>query len=165
MIWDEQPKLTEEQIIANMERLKEGIRKNVRGEPGWSAIGVFPEPPDHPNPFTYTIGLMENFNHPELIIYGCKADTAHAILACAIDLIKDGTRFEPGERYRGVMKNYEMEAREHPPGAPLNWASDYYGFDAEAVQLVWPDADGVFPDEDGFDPKFVGHQDQEIEES
>ena len=160
MIWDEPPV----DIEANAKKLMEKIEENVKGEPGWSAIGVFPEPPDHPNPFTYTIGLMENFDHPELIIYGCKAGLAHSLIACAVDLIKKGVKLEPGRLYGEIMANYDMRIEAHPPGPPLNWASHYYGKPAEAVQMVWPDAEGIFPDEEGFDENFVGHQIQDTEE-
>lgn len=128
---------------------------------GWMPQGVFPtvdDPPTTPS-FTYTIGLTKTFDHPELIIYGVAPERAHGILACAVELIEAGTRFAPGECYGKILKDQDVLAREvQAPGYPLNIARAYYGADVSAIQLVWPDAHGVFPLEEGFDPELNGLQ-------
>lgn len=128
-------------------------------ERGFSTTAVFPTA-DSPGPwFAYTIGLRKTYDHPELIVYGLGQDEAGGILAGAVDLIQAGTRLEPGRRYAKILRDFDVETRAvGAPGYPLNMARRYYGEDVEAIQLVWPDAAGVFPLEPGFDPEFNGAQ-------
>lgn len=159
MIWDDQPRVD---IEANMRKLQRNIVNDVEGGPGWSAMGVFGT--EGQPPFTYTIGLARNFDHPDLIIYGLPAEVAHHLFRTAIEMIKDGTRFIPGELYADIAdKGFKLKAVEHPAGNPLNWASWYYGHEAEAVQLVWPDKAGLYPGEDGFEEDYEGQQDQQTQ--
>lgn len=136
----------------------EQVFDKVRGDiarVGWSAVGVFPRA-DEPRPvtFTYTIGLAETYGHPELIVYGLDAKQAHEFLWSAIQLLKEGTRFEHGKRYAKVLQGYDVEFRkvDDPGGHPLNVARAYYDREVEALQLIWPDADGRFPGDPDVDP-------------
>src|SRR5689334_13370265 len=55
---------------------------------GWHAIGV----DDHEPPFLYTIGLISQFQHPELVILGLEGKTAHPLVARSVEMIRNGTR-------------------------------------------------------------------------
>lgn len=139
------------------------MREKIEGDieqVGWSSIGVFNAVGDEPTPsFTYTIGLRETYDHPELIVYGLEAETAHGLIASAVDLLKEGAVLEDGGRYAKVLRGHDVAARLVPePGYPLNVARMYYGDDVRAVQLVWPDAAGKFPWEEDFDQQFDGLQ-------
>jgi hypothetical protein len=140
---------------ATVEQILESTREDV-ARTGWSTFGVFPTQENPIVSFTYTIGLGETFDHPELIIYGLGVHAAWDVLACAVDLIRAGTRLEPGRRYGEVMSyrelpgDYDVEVRAHPSD-PLSVASGYYGREVEAVQIVWPDPEGRFPDEEGVE--------------
>jgi hypothetical protein len=51
--------------------------KDEPGKPGWS----------------FTIGLFENFRHPEVIIFGLKQDSRHSILNWIGENTKKGNSF------------------------------------------------------------------------
>lgn len=167
LIWDEDPEV-EVEILRGSKEWEERVEKVMDKvhhdieEFGWSAMHIFGDQ-NNPIMFTYTVGLKETYNHPELIIYGISdSELAHGLLRCAVDLIKDGTRFEDGVRYTDIMQDpYPMEARDHPPGRPLNWATKYYGEEVGAIQLVWPDANGKFPEDEGFEKRYEGYQNQQ----
>jgi hypothetical protein len=55
-------------------------------EYGWHAMNVVD---GHP-PWTFTIGLSETWNHPELIIIGRSRATAHEMLDAIVVEIDDG---------------------------------------------------------------------------
>lgn len=129
---------------------------------GWSSVGVMPtvDDPDPCMPFTYTIGFYEHDQHPELIVVGLHPHQAHAMLAGLYERIARGERFEDGQLDGDVLEGYDVRFQALPPeGRPLNAARSYYGLHyLPALQVLWPDANGVFPDEDGFEERFVGRQ-------
>jgi hypothetical protein len=131
---------------------------------GWSSIGVFPSEsdPEAPN-FVYSIGFYEHDDHPEMLIAGVGHQVGHTILGGLYQRIADGERFEDGERSAGVLVGYDVLFRALPrDGRPANVARSYYGVNLLPVlQVVWPDADGRFPGEDGCDRVAIEEQDQE----
>ena len=66
-----------------------------------------------------------------------------------------------GQLDDGVLVGYEVRFKAMPPdGRPLNAARNYFEVDElPALQVLWPDAKGLFPDEEGFEERFVGKQD------
>lgn len=142
--------------------LYEKVRQDI-AKYGWSSVGVFPDPDEvSPSPpFTYSVGFRGHDKHPEVIVIGLQAEVAHAIIGALYERVAAGEKFEVGDRVSELIQGYEMECREVPPdGAPLNVARRYYGLDnLPALQLVWPDKEGCFPGEDGFDPEFERLQD------
>lgn len=131
------------------------IRKDI-DEIGWSAIGVFPTEDDPGTTFTYTIGLRDTWDHPEMIVVGLQSELAHGILSSAITGIKEGKKYGPG-KYQDLISDPEgapMDAliRVVPtPGRPLNWARMFHGKNESALQIMWPDENGKFPGEKGYD--------------
>jgi uncharacterized protein DUF4262 len=71
------------------------IAETVR-QYGWYAANVS----DHKPPFLYTIGLMEACRHPEFIIFGLDADSAHALFSGLICHIHAGLSRRVGRVYR-----------------------------------------------------------------
>jgi hypothetical protein len=134
---------------------------------GWSCIGVMPtvdDPPDEPS-FSYTIGLREQGDHPELIIAGLPYKVAHTILTTAFALIKEeGIVFTDGTYSDDLFERYRAVFRSMPPdGKPLNVARLYYGTEElDALQIVWPDRNGWFPGDPECDPQIAQRQDQEV---
>jgi uncharacterized protein DUF4262 len=106
-------------------------------EHGWHAIAV----EDHEPPFLYTIGLITQSNHPELIILGLERRTAYSVIADVVATIRAGAdldqlsfAFRPvhpsqHELYVGYAMSH---ARRHD--TPLR-----------VVQVLWPDKAGRFP--------------------
>lgn len=118
---------------------------------GWSVVGVFPASESDGVPFAYTVGLTGK-QLPELAIYGLGGRVAQEILnAVARRMVDGGRPLIRGERIAGVLAGgvdlaaVEMTSRIHD----LAMVGQVYGSVDAAVQLCWPDADGLFPWEPG----------------
>lgn len=125
---------------------------------GWSAVGVASDidDPSPLPPFTYSIGFRE-LGHPEVIVVGLSPFVAHAIIGTVYDRVKDGERFKDGDIVDGILDNsYKVRFDALPPdGRPLNAARTYYQIDElPALQVVWPDKNGLFPGQEGFDERY-----------
>jgi predicted outer membrane lipoprotein len=70
---------------------------------GFTMTGIEPDP-DHPG-WTYTVGLVERRDHPELAILGVPLQVAYTVLtALSRRVLDDGARIQEGEiaRINGV---------------------------------------------------------------
>lgn len=129
--------------------------ENVRVH-GWHATGVFPTASDPAEvvPFTYTAGFRTTWGHPDIIISALPADVAYRLLAVVAERIEAGDRFAAGDTAERIVQNYPV--RFGPVGDPQRLermtltAAIYDRFDFDALQLMWPDKNGRFPDEDGY---------------
>lgn len=131
-------------------------------EHGWSAIAV--DDHDQGPPFVYTIGLMQSFQHPELILFGLPVGTAHSVLSVVVDDIRSGKGFRSGE-HTGVLTSGPVGIRPVDP----SWHEVYLGYamgyvreerlgEIQCVQVVWPDAACRLPGEPECDPDVVAAQ-------
>jgi Domain of unknown function (DUF4262) len=124
---------------------------------GWYAANVN----DHDPPFVYTIGLMETYRHPELIIFGLEGDNAHALFSGLVRGMRAGQSYVTPGVHTVTLGGDEHRVgfrRVDPSQHPL-----YLGFamgfltnvgrigELEAMQAYWPDSDGRFPFEAGCD--------------
>lgn len=130
---------------------------------GWHATAVFggPEPP-----WVYTIGIIETWSHPELIVFGLDAGSAHWLLSAVVDDLKAGVAHETGRDTEFDLDGTRVcllpvsDRYWRPNYDYLLWWPRYYrarGSDLqpEALQLVWSDEEGRFPWDDGFDTKLA----------
>ena len=110
--------------------------------------------PQQPIPgWSYTIGLYETLQQPELIVVGMKQDLAHYLLNEAARRMKLGLRLAGGHREKELLENVECEFKKveqrwakHVMGYAL-W---FYGEDEFPVfQCVNPDLNNRFPWDDG----------------
>lgn len=116
---------------------------------GWMIQYVFPtdnQPDQFRPPFAYTIGLTAG-GLPELVISGLPPEVSAELLNSAArkqsgDGYPDG--FTAGTIVTGIasVDFHVIDA----PAAEVNLARSMYG-QARAVQLVWPDAGGAYPDD------------------
>ena len=114
---------------------------------GWHAVNVMED--DGQPPWTYTIGLYDTWNHPELIVIGRSRVTAHHMLeSITADLDLDHrpnleaphNKLLPGS----ICHFIEVYPRYYP---------DYVGFARRyyrkrtfpLYQIVWPNDDGHYP--------------------
>lgn len=117
---------------------------------GWSCLTIHDIEP----PFAYTVGLMQTYKHPELILFGRLEDDA-AILADLVAAIRNGNRIDAPAAYE-LLDGFPVATRPvHETQHEL-----YLGFamgfltrigrlgELEAVQVFVPDIDGRYP----FDP-------------
>jgi hypothetical protein len=130
---------------------KEQIQENIQ-EYGCHFLFVF-DPNGEFQDFSYTIGLEENYGHPEIMIFGLEKESAHAILADIVEDIKSGITMEPNKKLRNVVGG-DFEVMFKPITASaykeyLGTAVDYYGKPFRAQVMFWPDKANVLPTEDG----------------
>jgi len=136
--------------------MEEEIAEVVR-EHGWFAASVS----DHEPPFLYCIGLMQTCGHPELIVFGLDAQSAHALVSSLVREILSGRSF--AQRQVAVVRVGEEDLRAgfrvvHPTQHPLylGFAMGYCRYvgglvELQAVQVFWPDRDEQLPFEAGCD--------------
>jgi len=82
--------------------------KDEPGKPGWS----------------YTVGLFENFGHPEIVIFGMKANTRHRILNWIGDNAKKNNPFTAEKEHDWVLDNYKCWSKP----VQKRWYYDLLGY-------------------------------------
>ena len=116
------------------------------GIPGWS----------------YTIGVFETLKQPELIVVGVNSDLGHFVLNESVRLMREGQEFRHGDRKNELLDQVECEFRrveERWPSHVMNYTNWFYGGDQFPVlQCVYPDLDGHFPWDPGFDATWRDRQ-------
>lgn len=130
---------------------KEEIQRNIQ-EYGWHFLFVFDPNGEHQD-FSYSIGLEESFGHPEIIIFGIKRESAHAIISDIVEDIKSGIAMEPNKKLGNVIGgNFEVMFKPVTATAYkeyLGTAVDYYGKPFRAQVMFWPDKANILPTEGG----------------
>ncbi|MCB1058569.1 MAG: DUF4262 domain-containing protein [Acidobacteria bacterium] len=114
--------------------------------------------------YLFTIGLWRTYRHPEVLLIVPSSDpmvlakNLHAVGQA----VSRGQRFEPGTSYPGLMgKHPGMFRPIHVSWYPLylETALGFYGSEAfPVIQQFWPDGNGRFPWQDGFDEGSAGLQ-------
>ncbi len=123
-------------------------------EHGWMVLGVFAsaEAPDL-TPWHYTVGLTDA-GLPELLVSGLGATQGQEVLnAAAARHIR--RPIEPG--MVDDVASMPLKVLPGPTGEHVQQAWNYVGDPqrrdpqrVRVLQLVWPDAEGRFPGEEGF---------------
>ncbi|WP_082765655.1 MULTISPECIES: DUF4262 domain-containing protein [unclassified Phenylobacterium] len=122
-------------------------------EHGWFRTSVLAD--DNQSGFSYTTGFWLTLGHPELIVFGLKSETTHAVLWDVFRDLKSGKRFPVRSRIADLFGNHQaclfpVDRANYPEH--LGWSRWFYGGDEfPCLQLVWPDREGTFPWETGFD--------------
>ena len=153
---EETPEMTD-QIKQALERARADIEKF-----GWHLVMV-PGADNKPG-FVYTLGLWENYGHPEVIVFGSGPNPkgfAFALKKLAERVVagesfKDGTISKKAFRdHDGAVKNVLPIYRHSYFGI----AGRHYGnFSFPSVQLFWPDAKGLFMWQSGFEASLLPFQ-------
>ncbi len=132
---------------------------------GWHAVGVAEG--DEQPPFVYSVGLYLSFGHPEIIVIGLPQNVGHTMIANAVNQLKTGEPIEWDRRNPNILEGYDVvfkvvdisNYREH-----LGYALWFYGSLPPDIfpilQLVWPDKNGLFPWDVGFESSLVSIQPQ-----
>lgn len=111
--------------------------------------------------YSFTTGLYQNFNHPEIICFGLPQDLLHDMLNIVLDYVKDGERFELNHRYKNkiLMNDCEVAFITVDPifyQEYLGFSLGYYRAmdlltDFPYMQLVWCDQNYKLPWDEGYD--------------
>lgn len=108
----------------------------------------------------YTIGLLQSFGHPELVVTGRPSSAQAHLIAHAVGRIKEGERFDVssppvelcdcGPLTFGPVHDAQWEQ------GRFDWWLRYYAWaggeppSRQALQLLWSDAEGRFPPHPDF---------------
>jgi hypothetical protein len=120
---------------------------NNISEFGWHCVNVI-EDDNHP-PWSYTIGLYETWEHPELIIVGGSRATSHAMLKTLADDIEMNCQPDLADANCHLLLGMKCRFVE----VWTRYYSDYVGFALwyyrkrkfPMYQIVWPNRDGLYP--------------------
>jgi uncharacterized protein DUF4262 len=101
-------------------------------------------------PFTYSVGLFANYDHPELIMFGL--DNASAIINEIRDHVAAGRKFADGDIADDIMANdykvcfWRVPLMVYPRylGVAL-WVYDKCPTVFPCLQVIWQDANRRFP--------------------
>lgn len=112
--------------------------------------------------FAFSLGHFHKQNHPEIIIIGLPAETAHQLLNIAVvKIVGAKEKVEPYKKYKdfteGLSVAFVPVDLEYY-GEYLGYANWYYGSMPKpypAMQMVWPDREGIYPWESGYDKRFL----------
>ncbi|WP_233258839.1 DUF4262 domain-containing protein [Shewanella sp. YLB-09] len=131
----------------------DNIRTNIE-KFGWHFLYIF-DPEGNASDFSYSVGFEESYNHPEIIVFGLKKDTAHHILSDIADELKNGKTFNPNERLNDVIGG-DMDVlfkpvQEEFHSEYLGLASKYYQKSFRAMVMFWPNKQNILPTEGGCD--------------
>lgn len=135
------------------------IKRDVK-EYGWH-VGVIEANTATPA-FAYTIGLWENFKHPEIICFGLPIKTMHLILNDAGEWVRGGKTIQLAADNFEIFKAVPVQFRQ----VEQENIVDYFGYgrwfydykDFPAIQLIWPDKDSNYPWDEGYDEKYEFNQ-------
>ena len=124
---------------------------------GFVLVGV-----DAPMPWMYTIGLVQSFAHPELVMTGPGFEVSAHLLSHTIERIRNGDRFTATSPPMSPCDCTVAFGPVHPAqweyGRFANWVAYYDWLGGEpparkAIQVLWRSGDGRFPP----DPQFCPH--------
>ncbi|HKB36628.1 MAG TPA: DUF4262 domain-containing protein [Gemmataceae bacterium] len=127
---------------------------------GWHVVGVDDNPygPD----YAFSVGLYHTLGHPEILIMGLPHETAAQLINVMGESIRGGQRYERGKRYDDIAEGYPLA---FVPVAPryypdyLGYALWFYrGWHFPTLQCIWPDKQGLFPWDPGYDSRYFDHQ-------
>jgi uncharacterized protein DUF4262 len=144
-------------LDADPERLDRHERKfveNIRDH-GWFHTSVF-EDKEGPG-FGFTTGFWLTLNFPEVLVFSMKKEDAHDIFWHMFREIRSGHVFELRKPIGNVIASSDavlIPVPTHQLKVYCGWSRWFYGGDDfQCVQLVWPDAKGVFPWQPGADAR------------
>ena len=132
-------------------------------EQGWTVVhstdpaprGLFPN-------VAYTVGLWQTHEHPELLVFGLAPEQGQALLKLVCEEVAKGQRFTSLEQFTHLLEGHSCRFQalgQHFHREHLAYCRWFYRGDGfKALQLMWPDAQGHFPDEAAFDAYLAAHQ-------
>jgi hypothetical protein len=128
---------------------------------GWYVVNVLPRPDgsDGEECYSYTVGLSKSLKWPEFICFGRVIDEASEMLRLTIvECWEEQIAPHDGLRLKKIVRNFPAKLVQNDPVLKnyLGFA-DWYAEEVklpkpERLQLVWPDPNGLFPDDPSCDP-------------
>jgi len=103
--------------------------------------------------FAYTVGLWHSFRLPELVMFGLDGEGMQHWLDACVARVREHGWPDPAAPFAGVIDGFDTQLRpvdESWRDALFGTAHRFYaGWPVPVWQLVWPDAAGRWPWEEG----------------
>jgi hypothetical protein len=100
-------------------------------------------------PFSYSVGIQKTSGAPEVLVVGLKEPIAHFIVNEYNQRVREGERFVSGSRYDGFIEGFQVRFEIIAPkyfDEYLCWNEWLYGGKGfEALQIIYPTTDGIWP--------------------
>jgi hypothetical protein len=124
------------------DKLSEDIRNY-----GWHVIKVLAEGEEPP--FGYSIGLVETFGHPEIIIVGLKLDLIHSLINSIGEFVRGGLKYTAGSFNSDILDGYDCYLTSVSDAHYDNFFGTAQGYyrnnNFPVLQCIYPTTKGVFP--------------------
>lgn len=108
--------------------------------------------------FAYSVGLKENYNHPEIICFGLNTQILHEIINDVGGIIKTEGKINNEKEYDNIFQNTRakfLKIDERNIEDYFGVAMKYYDSkEFKGLQLIWTDRNNKFPWEEGFEEEF-----------
>ena len=115
---------------------------------GCHVTSVFDPAQTEPS-FSYSIGLTRTAAVPEVIAVGVRPELGHSLVNLYMDRSRSGESFVPGIPYVGFLSGFPVYFRpvleEYRRKYMLSATWLYGGTDYQALQIVYPTTDGIWP--------------------
>ena len=128
-------------------------------EHGWSVV-VVAEELEVPG-WAYSVGMWHTMRAPEVCMFGLRGRDMHTWVNAAGQQVRAGQPLRADEERLGVLDGFPVVVRPvHPSWHDeiLGLACDFYRGPVPAMQLVWPDRQGLFPWQPGAGERCRTHQ-------
>ncbi|MET1076381.1 MAG: DUF4262 domain-containing protein [Pseudomonas sp.] len=124
---------------------------------GYMVMKVAPYPEIHNIHFAYSIGLWENFGHPEIVVFAFGDSLSHAIVHAISKFVSKGGRVEIDTPLHGIAPSPYIfkEVSKENFEEYLGFACLRYSSDFKCYQCFYPDRNGFFP----WDSQYVDESD------
>ena len=129
-------------------------------EYGWHVVRIL-DKDDSPG-WAFSIGLYENFQHPEIVVFGLNEDVMHYLINAIGEAVREGKTFQVDGLYANLIESYACTFK------PVNeiWYGDFLGYadwfykeqNYPVLQCFWPDRNSRFPWEPEFDENWLWAQ-------
>ncbi len=146
--------------IAQIAETPEGavIRNVLQNRHHCHLMGVYPEPDEAVPPFTYSIGLWYNFQHPEIICIGLPNQVAGMLINAYAKDVAEGNPPPLDTAIMGALAgDYQLQFKLCDDAAKVEytcWASWFNGdINYSVIQLVWQDKQYHWPWQVNFQPR------------
>lgn len=99
--------------------------------------------------FSYSVGLFESYQHPEIIIVGLKQELCHTLINNMANDIKSGEKYMALNYYSNILNNFQcyfVDVDHSNYDKYVGQAQAYYGNDNfPLIQCIYPTVKGIFP--------------------
>ena len=100
-------------------------------------------------PFAYSVGIQQSIDAPECVVIGLKQPMAHFVVNEYNARLRNGERFEAGQRYAGFLGNFDIQIssvdKSHYDEYFGQAQRFYHGDNFSVVQIVYPTTSGIWP--------------------